>query len=149
MVLGLKPIGETNYLKNQVFDRTKVLHGPSTQTYGKISYLRRILSHSVLGPNTRKRLRLWRPLGRWRNALLLSDPQGLFILGYISSDDYFLHSTEHSAIISFSLGFTTLFQVGLIVQDSFNKFIITSFFLVRVSALSIVFSGRHYYVRQL
>ena len=79
MVLGLKPMrkpttyqyqvldrtkvlhgprtqtyGETNYLKNQVLNRTKVLHGPRTQAYEKVSYLRRILSRSVLEPNTRK-----------------------------------------------------------------------------------------------
>ena len=40
MVLGLKPMGETNYLKNQVLDRTKVLHGPRTQTYGETNYLK-------------------------------------------------------------------------------------------------------------
>ena len=38
----------------QVLDRTKALHGPRTQTYGEVSYLRRILSRSVLGPNTKK-----------------------------------------------------------------------------------------------
>ena len=33
--------GETNYLdkKNWVLDRTKVLHGPRTQTYGETNYL--------------------------------------------------------------------------------------------------------------
>ena len=63
MVLGLKPIGKpitkissfgqnqgiawssdsnlwgNQLLKNQVFDRTKVLHGPRTQTYGETNYL--------------------------------------------------------------------------------------------------------------
>ena len=32
--------GETNYLRNQVLDRTKVLHGPQTQTYRETNYLR-------------------------------------------------------------------------------------------------------------
>ena len=64
MVLGLKPIGKpTTYKssfgqiqgiawsldsnlwgnqqhKHQVFDRTKVLHGPRTQTYGETNYLK-------------------------------------------------------------------------------------------------------------
>ena len=31
--------GETNYLKDQVLDRTKVLHGPQTQTDGETNYL--------------------------------------------------------------------------------------------------------------
>ena len=153
-------------------DTTKVLHSPQIQTYGETNYLEKssfvqnqgivwssdsnlwknqLLKENSksLSPRTKyqKMLRLWRSLGKWRNALLLSDPQGLFILGYVSSDDYFLHSTEHSAITSFSLGHTTLFQVGLIVQDSFNKFIIASFCLVRVSALSIVCSDWHYYAR--
>ena len=64
MVLGLKPMGKpTTYkssfeqnqgiawssdsnlwgnqlLRNQVLDRTKVLHGPRTQTYGETNYLK-------------------------------------------------------------------------------------------------------------
>ena len=35
MVLGLKPMGKPTTYQNQVLDRTKVLHGPQTQTYGK------------------------------------------------------------------------------------------------------------------
>ena len=38
MVLGLKPYGETNYFKKKVLDRTNVLHGPRTQTYGETSH---------------------------------------------------------------------------------------------------------------
>ena len=38
MVLGLKPVGN-QLLKNQVLDRTKVLYGPRTQTYGETNYL--------------------------------------------------------------------------------------------------------------
>ena len=42
--------GETNYLMkiSKVLDRTKVLHGHRTQTYGKVNHLRRILNCSVL-----------------------------------------------------------------------------------------------------
>ena len=39
MVLGLKPMGKPTIYKNQVFDRTKVLHGLRTQTYGETNYL--------------------------------------------------------------------------------------------------------------
>ena len=40
MVLGLKPMGKpTTYYQNQVLDRTKVLYGPQTQTYGETNYL--------------------------------------------------------------------------------------------------------------
>ena len=34
--------GETNYLKNQVLDRTKVLYGPQIQTYGETNYLKKL-----------------------------------------------------------------------------------------------------------
>ena len=42
MVLGLKPMGETNYFKEkiQVLDRTKALYGPQTQAYGETNYLK-------------------------------------------------------------------------------------------------------------
>ena len=46
MVLGPKPLGKLDTLKAQVLDRTKVLHGPRTQTYretrpmGKLDTLR-------------------------------------------------------------------------------------------------------------
>ena len=33
MVLGLKPMGKLDTPRVQVLDRTKVLHGPRTQTY--------------------------------------------------------------------------------------------------------------------
>ena len=40
MVLELKPMGKpTTWKKNQVLDRTKVLPGPRTQTYGETNYL--------------------------------------------------------------------------------------------------------------
>ena len=41
MVLGLKPMGKptTYQYQNQVLDRTKVLYGPRTQTYGETNYL--------------------------------------------------------------------------------------------------------------
>ena len=39
MVLGLKPMGKPTTYKYQVLDRTKVLHGPRTQTYGETNYL--------------------------------------------------------------------------------------------------------------
>ena len=35
MVLGLKPLGKLDTLTVEVLDRTKVLHGPRTQTYGE------------------------------------------------------------------------------------------------------------------
>ena len=42
MVLGLKPMGKlATSRKVQVLDRTKVLHGPRTQTYGKTSYFKK------------------------------------------------------------------------------------------------------------
>ena len=59
-------------------------------------------------------------------------------MGYTSSDDYLLHSTEHSALTSVSSGYATLFHVGIIVPNSFNKFINNIFLLIWVSALSIV-----------
>ena len=38
MVLELKPMGKLATLRRiQVLDRTKVLHGPQTQTYGETS----------------------------------------------------------------------------------------------------------------
>ena len=37
-----KTFGETNYLENQVLDRTKVLHGPRTQIYGETNYLKKL-----------------------------------------------------------------------------------------------------------
>ena len=40
--------GETNYLRDQVLDRTKVLHGPRTQTHGETNYLRIMLGYSDL-----------------------------------------------------------------------------------------------------
>ena len=39
MVLGLKPMGKPITHQNQVLDRTKVLYGPRTQTYGETNYL--------------------------------------------------------------------------------------------------------------
>ena len=49
MVLGLKPIGKLitfdNYL---VLDRTKVLHGPRTQTYWETSYFKKKKKKKVL-----------------------------------------------------------------------------------------------------
>ena len=38
MVLGLKPMGKLDTPGAQVLDRTKVLHGPRTQTYGKTKH---------------------------------------------------------------------------------------------------------------
>ena len=42
MVLGLKLIGKPTTYQNQVLNRTKVLHGPRTQTYGETNYLSKI-----------------------------------------------------------------------------------------------------------
>ena len=47
MVLGLKPMGKPTTYQNQVLDRTMVLHGPRTQTYGETNYL----SKSSFGQN--------------------------------------------------------------------------------------------------
>ena len=47
MVLGLKPMGKPTTYKYQVLDKTKVLHGPQTQTYGETNYL----SKSSFGQN--------------------------------------------------------------------------------------------------
>ena len=41
MVLELKPIGKLVTPEAQVLDRTKVLHGPQTQTYGETSYFQK------------------------------------------------------------------------------------------------------------
>ena len=42
MVLGLKPMGKpTTLRKIQVLDRTKVLYGPWTQTYGETNYFKK------------------------------------------------------------------------------------------------------------
>ena len=44
MVLELKPMGKlttSKKKKEQVLDRTKVLHGPRTQTYGETSYFKK------------------------------------------------------------------------------------------------------------
>ena len=41
MVLGLKPMGKLDTPSAQVLDRTKVLHGPQTQTYGETSYFKK------------------------------------------------------------------------------------------------------------
>ena len=46
MVLGLKPMGKLatskkEKKKNEVLDRTKVLYGPRTQTYGETSYFKK------------------------------------------------------------------------------------------------------------
>ena len=45
MVLGLKHMGKLDTSKkkkkNQVLDRTKVLHGPQIQTYGETSYFQK------------------------------------------------------------------------------------------------------------
>ena len=48
-------------------------------------------------------------------------------LNHPSSDGYLLHRTEHSVVISAILGYVSFFQVGIIVPNSFNKFVIISF----------------------
>ena len=55
MVLGLKPMEKLTTKKNQVLDRTKVLHGPRTQIYGETNYLKNqvLVRTKVLhGPRT-------------------------------------------------------------------------------------------------
>ena len=42
MVLRFKPIGKPTNYQNQVLDRSKVLHGPRTQTYGETNYLKKL-----------------------------------------------------------------------------------------------------------
>ena len=45
MVHRLKPMGKlVASRKNKVLDRTKVLHGPWTQTYGEAKYLQKNLN---------------------------------------------------------------------------------------------------------
>ena len=41
MVLRLKPMGKLVTSEAEVLDRTKVLHGPRTQTYGESSHSKR------------------------------------------------------------------------------------------------------------
>ena len=51
MVLECRPMGKlttSKKKKNYVLDRTKVLHGPWTQTYGKTSYLKKEKKSKVL-----------------------------------------------------------------------------------------------------
>ena len=57
MVLGLKPMEKlATSKKNKVLDRTKVLHGPRTQTYEETSYFQKnkVLDRTkvLLGPRT-------------------------------------------------------------------------------------------------
>ena len=55
MVLGLRPMGKPTTYRNQILDRTKVLHSPRTQTYGETNYLKnRILDRTKVlhGPQT-------------------------------------------------------------------------------------------------
>ena len=49
------------------------------------------------------------------------------LLNHPSSDDYLLHRTEHSAVISAILGYVSFSQVGIIVPNNSIKFIIISF----------------------
>ena len=49
MVLGPKPMGKPITYQNQVLDRTKVLHGPQTQTYGETNYLSKTEFWTELG----------------------------------------------------------------------------------------------------
>ena len=144
MVLGLKPMRKPTTYQNQVLERTKVLHGPQTQIYGETNYLSkssfgqnqgiawssdsefwegRLFKKNSKSPSPRtkyqKRLRLGKLLGRWRNALLLNNLQGLFIfLLYILGR---LLPTLHRAF-SCHLGYF---------------------------GVNVVFSGRHYSAKQL
>ena len=55
MVLGLKPMGKSTTYENQVLDRTNVLHGPRTQTFGETNYLKnQVLDRTkvLYGPRT-------------------------------------------------------------------------------------------------
>ena len=48
MVLGLKPmekLATSKKKKRQVLDRTKVLHGPWTQTYEETSYFQKKIKY--------------------------------------------------------------------------------------------------------
>ena len=52
MILGLKPMGKPSIKEIlQVLDRTKALHGPRTQAYGKTKYIKEILQ-VLHGPRT-------------------------------------------------------------------------------------------------
>ena len=60
--------------------------------------------------------------------LITQQPVGaIHFLGYMSSGDYLLHRTEHSAVISVILGYVSFSQVGIIVPSNSIKFIIISF----------------------
>ena len=127
MVLKLKPMGKPTTYKYQVLDRTKVLHGPRTQTYGKVSYLRRILSCSILGSNTRKGLGYESYSEDGETPYYSATCKSCSFLGYMFSDDYLLHRIEHSAVISAILGYVSFSQVDIIVPNNSIKFIIISF----------------------
>ena len=59
--------GETNYLKYQVLDRTKILHGPWTQTYGETNYLRYQVYQGITWSSD---------LNLWENQLLIKSSFG-------------------------------------------------------------------------
>ena len=62
-----------------------------------------------------------------------------------------LNGSHEFIIVSFILvrdfGPKSFSQVGIIVPNNIIKFIMNTFFSVKVSALSAIYSSRHYYAR--
>ena len=80
MVLRLKPMGKPTTYQNQVLDRTKVLHGPRTQTYGETNYLSKSSFGQIQGIAWSSDSNLW------GNQLLikikfLTEPRYCMVLG--------------------------------------------------------------------
>ena len=69
-------MGKPTTYQNQVLDRTKVLHGPRTQTYGKVGYLVKILSCSILGSNTRKKVKAMKVVRKMVKHPITQQPGG-------------------------------------------------------------------------
>ena len=75
--------GETNYLKeNNFLDRTKVLHGPRTQTYGETNYLKenKVLDRTQVlhGPRTQ----IYGETNYFKkNYKLWTEPRSCMVLG--------------------------------------------------------------------
>ena len=59
MVLGLKPIGKLVTPRAQVLDRTKILHGPRTQTYEETSHSKSLSAIQNQGLAWSLDLNLW------------------------------------------------------------------------------------------
>ena len=83
MVLGLKPMGKPTTYQNQVLDRTRVLHGPRTQTYGETNYLSKLSFGQNQGIAWSSDLNLW---GNQRLKEILSFGQNQGIAWFSDSN---------------------------------------------------------------